>query len=152
VVDAQVRTIDIFPTLLEAAGLKTTTKVDGDSLLPLLEPGAGQDSRPAYAEALIAHDLNAVHLMRSRPDDGILHAWSDGRFKLIHKPLRPERGELYDLLEDPGETDNLYDRRLDVVRRLLTEMETIAPYATDDFGSGDDSEVIERLRSLGYVE
>jgi hypothetical protein len=85
-------------------------------------------------------------------------AASDGRYKLILIP-RPggEDVEIYDLLEDPGETRNLASSpALDPVRaRLLREAKRFADYGTGPLVAPEEESLSEedraRLRSLGYV-
>ena len=59
--------------------------------------------------------------------------------------------ELYDLENDPGELDNLADRRPVIVERLARMMES----AVTDWDEGSperrSEKALERLRSLGYV-
>ena len=55
------------------------------------------------------------------------------------------------LAADPGETDNLYRKRPEQARRLREELEALDPFVEGPFGEGVDEEIIERLRSLGYV-
>ena len=150
-VASQVRTIDIAPTLLELLEIESVSRHDGQSLLPLMRGAAESSPRLAYAEALIEYDLNATHLMKARPDDALLHSISDGEWKLIFKPRAVEKSELYNLLNDADESDNLYSVETEQARRLYAALFELTPFVTDGFGSGGDDEVIERLRSLGYV-
>jgi arylsulfatase A-like enzyme len=150
VVGELVNTIDIYPTVLDWLEIELPTEVDGRSLLGLIE-GRTEPPRRAYAEALILYDLNARELLSWRPDDGLLHALIDGDWKLIYKPLRPDRSELYNLTADPRELDNLFATERDQRQRLLTELESFHPFVDQPFGEGTDEEALDRLRSLGYV-
>src|SRR5690606_29383859 len=52
----------------------------------------------------------------------------DERFKLIHDVRVPERSELYDPVDDPGEQQNLYRERPDLAARLLARVQaTLGP-------------------------
>ena len=100
--DTPVVSTDLFPTLLEAAGVEVQDDVplDGVSLLPLLRGTGGLER-----EALFFHYPNyAWH--RSNRLGGAVRA---GRYKLIE---RYDDGslELYDLEENLGETRNLAGR------------------------------------------
>ena len=93
-VSAQVRTIDILPTVLGLLGVSTSEAMDGASLQPLLA-GAGQEGeRPLFAETDYPLHFGWAPLRCVRADQG----------KLIQAP----RPEYYDLRSDPGELHNLY--------------------------------------------
>ncbi|HMB67848.1 MAG TPA: sulfatase, partial [bacterium] len=151
VVKELVRTTDIFPTVLEALELDPSGQIDGWPLQDLL---AGRDPGPrhGYADALILYDLNAQDLLEKRPQDDVLHCYMDARWKLIHRPLRPEESELYDLREDPRELRNVYAEEPERAGELLARLEATDPLVDGPFGEGGDAEAIERLRALGYVD
>jgi arylsulfatase A-like enzyme len=50
----RVRTIDLLPTVLDLAGWRGTTKLDGESLLPAIQGQAALAPRRAHAEAFVA--------------------------------------------------------------------------------------------------
>jgi len=145
-----VRTIDIVPTLLDALGLKPPAPVEGRSLLPLMT-GSPEPPRIAYADQLNLYDLNAAMLAR-RPLDDLLYCAMDGTWKLVYRPTHPEQSELYHLAEDPRELENLYSDGHAEVARLREELDRFDGFVESSFGEGVDAEVLERLRSLGYVE
>jgi arylsulfatase A-like enzyme len=98
---ALVELVDIPPTLLEAAGLEIPYYMQGKSLLSLMKGEGDPDfHKPRviceYNDA-IAH-TNATH--------GTMYF--DGRYKSIMYHDQ-NIGELYDLEDDPGEFDNLWD-------------------------------------------
>jgi arylsulfatase A-like enzyme len=150
VVSDLVNTTDIYPTVLDWLDLELPTPVDGRSLFGLIE-GRDETPRVAYAEALILYDLNARELLSWRPDDGLLYSLIDRNWKLLYKPLRPDRSELYDLEADPRELHNLFATEHEQGKRMFTELERFDAFVDRPFGEGTDEEVLERLRSLGYV-
>lgn len=150
VVPELVRTVDIYPTVLESLGVAPPGNVDGDSLHGLAS-GASEAPRLAYAETLMLYDLSAKGQLLKRPDDDLLHCLMDRSWKLIYRPRHPERSELYHLREDPRETKNLYGQRPEQVKRLLAAMNNMDPFVNQPFGETHDQEVMDRLRSLGYV-
>jgi arylsulfatase A-like enzyme len=86
-----VRTLDLFPTLFDALGLQAPSQVDGSSLLPLLQ---GQPwDEPVFAETDFRMFVNQRMIRR-------------GGHKLI-LDLQDGSKELYDLVQDPGETQDL---------------------------------------------
>jgi choline-sulfatase len=110
VVSAQVRTLDIMPTLLELAGAPAPQKTDGESLEPYFA-GKSDASRPAFGETDYPLRFGWAPLRSVR---------SEG-FKFIDAP----RPELYDLHLDAGELVNKYeplDTRVQKSRVLLAEV------------------------------
>lgn len=102
-----VQNIDYAPTYLDLAGLKKEKDMVGCSLVPLFDHTAAVKWR----DCIYYHyyDYPAVHMVRRH--DGIF----DGRFKLIHFYGEGVDGdsdvgydELYDLLSDPMELNNIY--------------------------------------------
>ena len=97
-IDAPVSHVDLFPTLLEAAGVTvpTGTGVDGEDLRPLLTGARQTRSRPVFSHHPL-HDFSS--------------AVREGRWKLIRYhgegPDGSPRDVLYDLAEDPAESRDL---------------------------------------------
>ncbi|MGD8450517.1 MAG: sulfatase [Phycisphaerae bacterium] len=145
-----VREMDIYPTVLEALGVASPAPVDGLSLRPLLQ-GQSDLPRMAYADALILYDLNAQRLLARRPLDDLLHCMMSREWKLIFRPRHPQQSELFHLTDDPHEARNVFSEHADQARRLLTALEALDPFVDKPFGEGIDPQVLDRLRSLGYV-
>jgi len=144
VIGAQVRTLDIAPSLLEAAGRPIPDAWPGRSFWPWITG----DEEPAPRVALSEH----VHLGRPAA------ALRDGRHTLV-RYLADETSELYDASSDPYESNDVAAREPGIVAELeerlaeLTEALQTRARAMDD-GSGElelDPELEERLRSLGYL-
>ncbi len=98
-----VSTLDLFPTLLAAAGAKpdadAARPLDGVDLLPFVS-GDGKKGPP--------HD---VLFWRSGPNGAV----REGRYKLI---ISPELARLYDLEQDPKESHDLSAAMADRVAAL----------------------------------
>jgi arylsulfatase A-like enzyme len=104
VLDQPVITLDLFPTVLAAAGVAAPEKVklDGVNLLPWVEGKKEEGPK-------------RVLYWRFRPQWAI----RDGDYKLM-SPL--EGGvHLYDLVKDPGESKDLMKEMPEVVKRLQGE-------------------------------
>ena len=150
VVTEPVSTTDIYPTVLGALGIELPGRVNGRDLGGLML-GQAQPSRSIYAEALNGYDLSASTMLRKRPQDDILYSLTDGAWKLIYRPNAPDTSELYHLEEDPGEMRNLFGEGVEQQRRLVDALIELDPFVEGPFGEAADEEVLERLRSLGYL-
>src|SRR5438105_12289675 len=109
VMDEQVRTTDIVPTILELLGIPAPADLDGTSL-KLAIPGSEPTSRIAFGETDYPLRFGWAPLRSVR---------SEG-FKFIEAP----RPELYDLSSDPGELRNgyvLWDRTTQKLRKMLAD-------------------------------
>jgi choline-sulfatase len=97
VIDAQVRTTDILPTILSATGVAAPHELNGESLFPLIDSSKSADrtaSRALFGETdyPLRWGWSPLRALRSKD------------MKLIEAP----RPELYDLQADPKELKNLY--------------------------------------------
>lgn len=136
VIDEPVITNDLFPTLLEIAGLEPgDTLDDGLSLLPLLT-GDGALSR----DALYWHYPH-YHGSGHRPSSAIRF----GDHKLI-RWYHEDRTELYDLRQDPTESRDLSAARPELrddlqarLTRWLTEIDAQMPEPNPAYTGTPDS-------------
>ncbi|MFN0160394.1 MAG: sulfatase, partial [Burkholderiales bacterium] len=102
--DALVETVDIAPTLLAAAGLPVPESMQGTSLLPLLEGAVDPHVHKARVVAEFKDSIGGPQ----HADHSHGSMVCDGRYKtVVYHGHRI--GELYDLANDPGEFDNLWD-------------------------------------------
>jgi arylsulfatase A-like enzyme len=111
-VTAQVRTLDIMPTLLKFGGTSAFPKTDGASLEPFFVDNK-ETSRPAFGETDYPLRFGWAPL-RSVRSEGL---------KFIEAP----RPELYDLQVDTAESSNTYDSRnahVQEFRAMLAELRT----------------------------
>ncbi len=93
--------LDILPTICEMAGvaLPRDREIDGRSLLPLLEGRQG-----SWSDRTLFTQWHRGDAPIARESAAVL----TGRYKLVLKrDLKPDGMELFDLLEDPGETTNV---------------------------------------------
>jgi uncharacterized sulfatase len=109
--DALVSTIDVLPTLAEAAAVEAPSGVDGRSLLPLLRGDPDVAWRDAYCDTYdmiyLGDDGEQPHMRMIRTDDWKLVLYHDEN----GRPLDGGgRHELFDLKTDPGERVNLYGK------------------------------------------
>lgn len=110
--------LDLVPTVLAACGLDTTDDIDGFDLLDL----SNQD-RAAFSGAVYSHDAVDIHT----PEANLEYRWRiDGRWKVIVPNVQrfPDRPiELYDILSDPEEQEDVAADHTEVVRTMLDDLE-----------------------------
>ena len=99
--DSLVELTDLAPTLLQAAGAPVPEWMQGRSLLPLASGGA--DPR-RHRDAVLCEYFDAL----DAPDATRATMYRERRYKLVVYHGHG-LGELYDLEQDPGEFDNLWD-------------------------------------------
>src|SRR3989441_1647098 len=129
-----------MPTALDLRGLPPQDGVDGRSLaLALLDTGASADTL-AYSETYFPrYHFGWQHLRGVR----------SLRYKYIDAP----RPELYDLQQDPGETNNIYkafSRRAEELRLQMDALTKEGAAAAPERRSLDP-DTLQRLAALGYV-
>ena len=113
--DALVELLDMVPTLLELAGLNVPDRMQGRSLLPILQ---GEDSEDHHRDFVRCEYYDAVDL----PDGTFATMYRDRSHKLVVYHGH-QHGELYDLVADPDEFENLWDEpssqclKLDLMKR-----------------------------------
>jgi arylsulfatase A-like enzyme/tetratricopeptide (TPR) repeat protein len=141
-VPVQVRTADVFPTILDLAGVASEQETQGQSLLAtMFRPGKGREAA-AYAESMapnIQFGWSPLQVLRTT------------RYKYIDSP----KAELFDIAADPGETENLVSRHADVARKMKAELDGLVERtsrgAPAPQAANLDKDTMERLTALGYV-
>jgi arylsulfatase A-like enzyme len=130
--------VNIAPTVLDLLGV-TGRAFDGPSLRAVMS-GERIDEQPVYVEA-----LDAALMRGAAPLTGVVA----GGWKYIDLPVP----ELYDLVSDPGERNNLAaaeQGRVTALRDTTVKLRTRAARA-DPATTLAEPEARARLRSLGYV-
>ena len=129
--------VDLFPTMLDALGMDIPEGIDGRSQLAAIFGAGGDADREMVAETVFPRvEMGWSELTSIWKED--LH--------LIQGP----RHELYDWVEDPGETTNLaMDRRRDTAR-LRDRLESYE-IAFEPAVGATDPESLLALEALGYV-
>jgi arylsulfatase A-like enzyme len=100
-----VANVDLAPTILELAGARATTPLDGRSLLPFLRSPELLTGRPLLLQSYRDESPEVVGTnprVAAPPYQAIVR----GRYKLVL--LESGEGELYDLERDPYELENVY--------------------------------------------
>lgn len=107
-VEGPTHVLDLSATLLEQAGVEPPADLDGTSIRPLL---TGSSSASQWRDR------------RFYWRQGDLQAVREGNWKLIAPSLDLDGLELYNLAEDPHETNDLADRRSDKREALRQQLE-----------------------------
>jgi len=131
------RGIDVFPTLLDYAGLPARPDIEGRSLRPAAE-GREMADAPVYAESLYPEREYGW---------APLHAWRTAQFKFIEAP----RPELYDLATDANEAADRVTQDPARAGELRTKLHAALSRAVPSADAAVDPETAERLAALGYV-
>jgi arylsulfatase A-like enzyme len=111
VIDSLVEQIDIPATILDLAHIPVPSWMEGRSLIPLIN-GEKMLSRPAFSMNFEENPSMGNMIKR-----GSVAVW-EGDYKLIHYLERDET-LLFNLKEDPGELNNVLERKPEISRRLL---------------------------------
>jgi len=140
-IETQVRSVDIFPTVLDILQIDIPSFCQGTSLVPVIEGKKLKEIEKSYAETyypLLAHGWSAQESIRT------------DKWKYVLSP----RPELYDLEKDFGETKNLVEERPEIVSELKRELEGLKEKNSSSRAlpvKELSPEGKERLRALGYV-
>ena len=138
-VPVPVQHIDLLPTLLDLVGAPPIDGLRGRSLRPLLDGDRGAwPERLLYSEALYPR----YHFGWSE-----LYALTTDRFRYIQAP----REELYDLIADPHERENLAPRRARTMGDLRAALDALLGDGPLRMPAAVSDDVLRRLRSLGYL-
>jgi arylsulfatase A-like enzyme/Flp pilus assembly protein TadD len=138
IVNEQVRTTDILPTVLNILGVPLPERLDGESLEPYFA-GAENSGRTALGETDYPLRFGWAPL-RSVRQEG---------FKFIEAP----RPELYNLKSDPGELKNIYqpwDENVRKYREILTAVRAKAAPPQPSAGTVGQG-TLDELKALGYL-
>jgi len=134
--------IDLFPTLLDLAGLESPEEIPGRNLGPFLRDGAGLDEQPVY-----------LQLMPPKPRQLAVRS---GQWKFIAALEEGSPSLLFDLSSDPGEHNDVSSANPDLSQqleqRLMRWFESLPPSPALRTVPLTDKEVEEQLRALGYIE
>jgi tetratricopeptide (TPR) repeat protein len=143
VITNQVRSIDIMPTILNMLGGRSPESVQGESMLPLILGKQGGEALSAYSE---------TYWPRYHYGWSELKSLRKGQYKFIDAP----KPELYDILEDPGELNNLVNKKAALGHEMKRELEALidrySAEGIEDAGPAKiDNDSLVKLQALGYI-
>ena len=148
IISDQVRSIDIFPTIMGIINSADIHNIRGRSLLPYLE-GKKMNEVPVLIESIStspkSNTANSIGIRTSQ------HKYFRDRNKST------KNVHLYDLSKDPLEEKNLADKLPNVVEKMeniLNEIQSQKSFGYEKINELNDDEMqnIEKeLRKLGYI-
>jgi len=142
-VEAQVRSIDLMPTLLDLVGLAIPAPVQGTSLASLVTGDADDLNLFAYSESLYPRNHYGWSELKSiRNED----------YHFIDAP----RPELFDVRSDPLERENIASQRAATLSQLKAELDrVVTTFSVDGIDQKGpeslDAETQQQLAALGYL-
>ena len=141
-IDQPVSLLDIYPTLVEAAGFEAPPHVDGTSLVPLIENQGDASRAPVVTSYRFDDEVGIGHAVRSQD------------YRYIYYP-RIGLEELYDHRADPNEWNNIAYREenREVVQRHRQVLRERVPELTWEEGEPAGYEVTEEgsIRKTDFV-
>ena len=139
VIDKQVRSIDLMPTVLELAGLVPDAGAQGVTLRPLID-GTSVALDASYSETLYPRIYMGWSELRAVRTD---------KWKFVIAP----RPEFYDLRNDPAESSNVITRFPADAEELRKKVWQIAGDRRREKVAARpaDTKTLRDLESLGYV-
>jgi len=147
IIDNQVGSVDIFPTVLDFIGLpQMDDEVDGESFSPLVKDQSSR-SNPIYLEtASIVKDEILGKMVGIRTPE----------FKYFRSRESPEeRVHLYNLQNDPLEENNLAEINQDMVNNmekiLSNFLVKLNENASEELSPEEANIVESELKRLGYM-
>jgi arylsulfatase A-like enzyme len=145
-----VNLVDLGPTLLDLAGLSPAPQHEGRTLAANLRDGTEPAESLVFSEGT---DYGTNRLAVRLGSLKAVHAPSPDKFRNQIR-LGGTFLEVFDLASDPGERSNIAgapDPRVGVVTRAILERARSKNFAGPSVPGDVPEEVLERLRSLGYV-
>ena len=141
-VDMPVSNLDIVPTVLDLLGLDSGQgKLKERSLVPLMRGKAPSASKPFFMELDLTDSWKAVRR---------------GNWKLIDAKRKQDRYFLFDLKEDPGEHQDLFQERPELYKELGSELNRWIKehplFSPPKVNQAISSNRVNKLRSLGYLK
>jgi len=154
-IEERVRLIDVMPTALDALGLPSPEGIEGKSILPLLAGKTLKMPEYFYAEATcFGPERKAVIGKRFKY---IYTAYPDAQ-RTERKISPVSMNELYDIIDDPDEKNNIYDKKSSTALELKKELTGFMGRLKEKHKSAPveninvDEKLKARLRALGYID
>lgn len=154
VVEEPVANLDIWPTVLDLAGMPGLPDAEGQSLVPLILDAGGVGSSPPELKgrALFAQ-LDRHWGGKSDSSDEIISIRQEP-YRFVYSQEFPESLELFDHIADPEEQANISDRDPETTARFVEEAESFLSLPSKEWDAPEvelDEMMRAQLRALGYA-
>jgi len=145
IIDQQIRSVDIFPSIFDMIKVMPEMEIDGSSVVPLME-GKSIEEKPAFME-IITNWLTT----KSATDVNLIGIRYKG-FKYFRSKNDPSKNiGLYDLKADPLEVNNLASSKPEKIiemEKILIEIQKNSVEKFDKNESQKDSTTIDDLTKI----
>jgi len=152
-IDRVVSNVDVWPTILDLAGLPSLPGADGVSLVPLMLAAGG--AAPPLPEKGTAFSYLDRQWARPNEEPDPLIALTEGDLRLVMRVADPTGARLYDLAGDPQEQSDAAAENpeaLDALReRASGYLSGSSPWGAPPEEVELDAMRLDQLRALGYV-
>jgi arylsulfatase A-like enzyme len=129
IIDDLVEQIDITATILDLAHIQIPPWMEGRSLVPLLR-NKSLSSKPVYSMNF------PLNMSRGHQISVGTISVRDGDYKLMHS-IDIKKSRLFNLIQDPDELNNLFDKNPEVGKRLLSLIEENLEKANERIRNGE---------------
>lgn len=155
VVEPLVQNVDIWPTILDLAGMPALPGAQGRSLVPLIEAaGQGASPPPDLAERAAYAELDRTWGIPKKEPKPIV-AVTNGPWCLIQDVLGVDPPELFDQAADPWEKQNVATSRPEVLGQMQALSRQYLETPEVPWGKPQNVQLdamrLEQLKALGYV-
>ncbi len=146
-IDTQIRnSLDIFPTIFEIIGMKLNDKVDGESLVLIME-GKDVKEKAVYIEGYTSAKDNSKNVIGVRTS-------KYKYFRIRDESI--ENAHLYDLELDPLEENNIAKINSTIAKKMeetliQIQSNTANTIEFEDLDSEEVKSVEDELKKLGYL-
>jgi arylsulfatase A-like enzyme len=138
--------VDFMPTILSLAGVDAPASLDGTNLCPLWQDSnARLPQRHLFAEASKTTIPEKIVLWHD-----IKRAVRHPRYKLHYDKLT-KKAELYDLQDDPLETNDVASNHTVLVDSMFSQLKKFMGTSRKTEVHPLSPEEVQRLKSLGYL-
>jgi arylsulfatase A-like enzyme len=155
VVEPLVQNADIWPTILDMAGMPALPAAQGRSLVPLIEAaGEGASPPPDLAERAAYGELDRTWGIPKQEPKPIV-AVMNGPWRLIQDVHGVDPPELFDRAADPWEKQNVANSRPEVLGQMQALSTQYLQLPEAPWGKPQNVQLdamrLEQLKALGYV-
>jgi len=141
VVDAFVRNVDIFPTILDLASIPIKDIFDGRSLLPVIN-----GDRRNYSSNIVLSKL------KSKSTEDELISIFEKNYKYIYNHTQ-RKAQLFNIEKDFLEKEDLYEANFDEALKMHNKIiDYLKTPNAKKVKAKIDKETLEQLKSLGYIK